>query len=76
MIIIDTHYTSKYPTIFKGIQVGDRVEHVILGPATVTKILSYRWFVVEFDNPKLHRDTVNIEGSTFNCNPPIFKKEN
>ena len=75
MITIATDYTPEYPTIFKGIQVGDRVEHVILGPATVTKILSYRWFVVEFDNPKLHRDTVNIEGSTFNCNPPIFKKE-
>jgi len=66
-------YGANYPILFNDPKTGQRLTHINLGAATITERAGLYWFVVRFDNPTIHKETVNIEGSTFNGNPPIFK---
>jgi hypothetical protein len=77
MLTINYSYNfgEKFPLLFDGIKIGDRLVHRTLGGASVHKIESENWFVVRFDDPKIHRQRVNVEGSSFNGLDPIFSPE-
>lgn len=61
-----------YPIL--NLKEGMKVVHKTLGTATIIQAESCgTWFIIEFDDPKIHRQRINIEGSTFNGNPPVFE---